>query len=87
MVTKKDRRHNGYTDTPVDFKALKTTKQEYQRLVNLGYIIENDYFYDDWNDYRDGMRDLPFREKRIRDKQKWKTKYTYLKKRKKLVRQ
>jgi len=46
MVTQKDRRRNGYC-TP------RTT-------ISKKSIIENDFFinplYDDWSDYRDGLR-------------------------------
>ena len=47
MVTKKDRRHSGWISP-----RLVISKKE---------MLENDLFledfYDDWEDYRDGMRD------------------------------
>ena len=47
MVSKKDKRRSGYV-TP----AATVSRKE---------LLENDLFiepfYDDWNDYRDGMRD------------------------------
>lgn len=47
MVTQKDRRKNGYC-TP-------------RATISRKSIIENDFFinplYDDWSDYRDGLRD------------------------------
>ena len=47
MITKKDRRHNGYV-TPKSFISGKD-------LEKFGITI--DTFYDDWEDYRDGFRD------------------------------
>ena len=47
MVSKKDRRHSGWV-TP-------------RMVISKKEMIENDLFledfYDDWKDYRDGMRD------------------------------
>lgn len=47
MVTKKERRHNGYV-TP----RLTVSPKE---LIKYNLFI--DTFYDDWEDYRDGFRD------------------------------
>ncbi|MFH1071861.1 MAG: hypothetical protein V1743_00350 [Nanoarchaeota archaeon] len=45
MVTKKDRRKNGYV-TP---NATISPKEQKEFFINP--------FYDDWSDYRDGFRD------------------------------
>ena len=47
MVTKKDRRRNGY----VSPRATISPKD----LINYDLFIND--FYDDWEDYRDGFRD------------------------------
>jgi hypothetical protein len=47
MVSKKDRRHNGYV-TP----RLTISRRELDK-----YNLSIDTFYDDWEDYRDGFRD------------------------------
>lgn len=47
MVTKKDRRHSGYT-TPQAIAWLKD-------LIEYDLFVEP--FYDDWQNYRDGFRD------------------------------
>ena len=86
MVSKKKRRHDGYVTPNVNFRSLKVTKAQYLDFINSGRLIESDEYYDDWEDYRDGQRDWPFREKRLKEKSKWKTKYTFLLKRKKLKR-
>jgi len=62
MVSKKDRRNSGYV-TP----NLTISKKE---------LIENDLFlnpfYDDWCDWRDGMRDW-FRDFKLIKRIPWKT--------------
>ncbi|MBS3171798.1 hypothetical protein J4449_04265 [Candidatus Woesearchaeota archaeon] len=47
MVTKKDRRHNGYVSprATISFKDI------------IKYDLFINDFYDDWEDYRDGFRD------------------------------
>jgi hypothetical protein len=47
MVTKKDRRHNGYVTPNLTIPPKDLIK----------YDIFIDEFYDDWEDYRDGFRD------------------------------
>jgi hypothetical protein len=63
MVTRKDRRQNGYV-TP---RATISQKE----LIENGLFIDD--FYDDWEDYRDGFREW-FRDfkkiKNIKDN-KW----------------
>lgn len=49
MATKKDRRQSGYT-TP-----LSTLKCKKQTIIQN--CLEPQEFYDDWKDWRDGMRD------------------------------
>ena len=47
MVTKKDRRHNGYV----------TPQATIPNKLLLKFHLFVDEFYDDWEDYRDGFRD------------------------------
>ncbi|MFA4887869.1 MAG: hypothetical protein WC595_06685 [Candidatus Nanoarchaeia archaeon] len=47
MVSKKDRRHSGWV-TP----RMVISKKE---MIEHDLFLED--FYDDWEDYRDGMRD------------------------------
>lgn len=68
MVNKKTRRHSGrYTPKLVD-RGMK-----YSEIKEN--CLEPQEEYDDWSDYRDGMRDLKYLRWKQRDKKKMKTKW------------
>lgn len=63
MVSKKNRRHSGRYTPRLVCGGMKYSDMKDEALEPMEV-------YDDWTDYRDGMRDWPYLEWKKKDKQK-----------------
>ena len=65
MVAKKTKRikKSGWV-----YPKILKPQMKYSEIIKEA--LEPTLFYDDWEDWRDGMRDTPYLEWKIRDKKK-----------------